>query len=459
MYNYNSIDYDSYWYRDMYDDFRMQSSKYSTRTKSKVIVESAFRYTSSHARTRIDPLVFSRGSGPFLKDVDDNVFLDFASGIYVTNLGHSHPKIAEAISIEASKLMNCHDYMTPVKAAYLEKLSGRTNNIFDNIHFYDNGTTAVEIAIKMARSITGKHEVVSFFTGHHGKTAGSASLGRLTANHGVSRLPGFYLLPHPNPYRPIWMKQDGSIDVDAYISFYELFLKESTSGQIAAFIIEPIQGWGGGIIPPDEFLPRLKKFCEARDILLITDEILTGCGRTGEWFCTDHWDTHPDITLLGKGLGNGFPMSAVLTHKKYSDAIERIGPSTTFGGNPMACGAGLATLEVFEDESFVGNSKKIGKYLLSGLTKLMEKYEIIGEVRGKGCLLALEFVKDRKTKEPFNEVLELFFRECLRRRLNPGVPVINLIRIAPPLIVDKEMVDCALSIMDESLEIVTDKYC
>ena len=149
----------------MYDDFRMQSSKYSTRTKSKVIVESAFRYTSSHARTRIDPLVFSRGSGPFLKDVDDNVFLDFASGIYVTNLGHSHPKIAEAISIEASKLMNCHDYMTPVKAAYLEKLSGRTNNIFDNIHFYDNGTTAVEIAIKMARSITGKHEIISFIRG------------------------------------------------------------------------------------------------------------------------------------------------------------------------------------------------------------------------------------------------------------------------------------------------------
>jgi 4-aminobutyrate aminotransferase-like enzyme len=459
MYNYNAINYDAYWYKAMYDEFRIQDPESSIRRRSKLIANSAFNYTSSHQRTRLDPIVWARGSGPFLKDVDGNIFLDFASGIYVTNLGHAHPKIAEAVSIEASKLMNCHDYMTEVKAAYLEKLSVRTNNVFENIHLYDNGTTAVEIAIKIARSITGKHEVLSVFSGHHGKTAGSASLGRLTANHGLSRLPGFYLLPHPNPYRPIWMKQDGSLDVDAYISFYELFIKESTTGQIAAFVIEPIQGWGGGIIPPDDFFPKLKKFCKSRDILLIIDEILTGCGRTGEWFCTDYWDISPDITLLGKGLGNGFPMSAVLTDKRYSDAVEKIGPSTTFGGNPMACGAGLATLEVFEDESLLGNSKKIGKYLLSGLTRLMEKYEIIGDVRGKGCLLALEFVKDRKTKEPFNEVLELFFRECLKRGLNPGVPVINLMRVAPPLIVDREMVDTALSIMDESLEIAMDQYC
>jgi len=459
MYNYSDIKYDKDWYKDVYEKFLAQDWNVLKKEGGTTswVVNKYLKYTTSHGRTKINPLVFVSGSGPFLIDEDDGIYLDFGSGIYVTNLGHSHPKVCEAISIEAKKLMNCHDYLTPVKATYFEKLSHASGGEFDNIHLYDNGTTAVEFAIKTARAITGKYEIISCFSDHHGKSAGSASLGRISSIDNTSRLPGYYLVPRPNPFRPIWVDDKGLIDIDAYFNFYDLFIKESTTGQIAAFIIEPIQGWGGCIIPPDDFFPKLKKFCNERGMLLIVDEVLTGCGRTGKWLCTDHWNVQPDIVLMGKGIGNGFPMSAMLTSSEYSDTLSKLSPSTTYGGNPMACGAGLATLEVYEEEKIIDNSTQIGANLLAGLMVLKDKYTFIGDVRGKGSLLAIEFVKDRISNEPFNEVTELFYNECLKRRLIPGIPVVNLIRIAPTLNVDDILVNHALSIMDESLNIVSEK--
>jgi 4-aminobutyrate aminotransferase-like enzyme len=454
MVDYSHIQYNQDWFKESYDKYFNQDSSNERNKTSCQVIDNCLKYTSSHGRTKIKPLAFESGSGPFLSDVDGNVYLDFGSGVYVTNVGHCHPKVSQAISIEAQKLMNCHDYITPIKAAYFEKLSKQFKGAYDNIHLYDNGTTAVEMAIKAARAITGKYEIISCFSDHHGKTAGSASLGRLSAIDNTARLPGYYLVPRPNTYRPMWVDSEGVIDTDQYLSFYDLFIKESTTGNIAAFLLEPIQGWGGGIMPPDDFFPKLRKFCDDRDMLLIIDEVLTGCGRTGKWLCLEHWNVKADILIMGKGIGNGFPIAAMITTSNHSDQISKIGPSTSFGGNPMACGAGLATLEVFQDESILENSVIVGDYLLNELLKLKNKYSFIGDVRGKGCLLAIEFNDSGLTGEM---ITNLFYHECISKKLIPGIPVINLIRIAPPLIVDKVTMDHAISIIKDSLEVVLKK--
>lgn len=451
MYNLKDIKYDPNWYQDSLSKFYKQRTIECKKEISLSIIEKSYKYTTCHGRVKIAPLVFEAGCGGILKDVDGNLYLDFGSGIYVTNLGHSHPKISEAVARQAKTLMNCHDYMTPVKAVYMEKLANAIGGGFNNIHLYDNGTTAIEFAIRAVRAITGKHEIISCFSDHHGKTMGSSAVGRVSQINGPTRLPGFYMVPRPDPYRPIWKKKDGTIDTDAYIEFYDLFIKESTTGEVAAFILEPIQGWGGTIIPPDDFFPKLKDYCQKKQILLVIDEILTGSGRTGKWLCMDYWNVRPDIVILGKGIGNGFPMSALLLKEEYAWAMEKIAPSTTFGGNPMACAAGLATLEVLEEDDIMVRAEKTGKYLLEKLIQLKEQHPMIGDVRGKGCLLGLEFVRDRKTKIPINEASGKLYQECLKRKLIPGIPVIHLLRLAPPLILDEEAVDTAVSILDESL--------
>ena len=395
--------------------------------------------------------MFQSGCGPILFDADGNAFLDFSSGIYVTNLGHAHPKISEAVARTAKELMNCHDYMTPVKAAYMERLAGVLGEDLSYIHLYDNGTTAVEFAVRAARAITGKHEILTCFSDHHGKTLGAASLGRISQVVGPTRAPGFYLVPRPDPYRPLWKKSDGTIDTDAYLSFYDLFVKETTADNLAAFLLEPIQGWGGTIVPPDDFFPKLSAWCKAKGMLLITDEILTGSGRTGTWLCADHWGVRPDIALLGKGIGNGFPMSAMITRREYASAINKIAPSTTFGGNPMACAAGLATIEVMEADGVLENVRKMGDLVLDMLRDIKERHPIVGDVRGIGGLFGIEFVKDRLSKEPYSQVSELVYKECMRRKFIPGIPVVHLIRIAPPLNVSEDVLRHGMQVLEECI--------
>ena len=451
MYDFKDVKYDANWYKESLERFFQERTNALKKDRSPLFVERGYRHTACHGRIRIEPLVFEEGCGSILTDVDGNHFLDFGSGIYVTNLGHAHPKVSEAVARYAKKLMNCHDYMTPVKASYLERLSDAIGGQFNNIHLYDNGNTAIEFAIRAVRAITGKHEIISCFSDHHGKSMGSSALGRVSQVNGPTRLPGFYMVPRPDTYRPIWKKSDGTIDTDAYIDFYDLFIKESTTGNVAAFILEPIQGWGGTIIPPADFFPKLSDYCKRKNILLVTDEILTGSGRTGKWLCADHWGVRPDITVLGKGIGNGFPMSALLINEAHARVMDKIAPSTTFGGNPMACAAGLATLEVMEEENIMERAEEIEVYLMGNLKQLKSSHPIIGDVRGKGCLLGIEFVKDREAKTPLLEASGKIYEECLKRKLIPGVPVIHFLRLAPPLITEREAIDVAVSILDESL--------
>ncbi len=210
------------------------------------------------SQVKLHPVCFKEGFGVTLTDVDGNTYIDFSSGIYVTTLGHCHPKISQAVAKAANTLMNCHDFTTPVKTELLEKLVAVLPGGLNGVQLYDSGTTAVEAAIRAARAHTGKHEFLGFMMDFHGKSGHSVSLAKMNATNGAGRAQGFYMLPKPYPYRPLFKKADGTIDTDAFIDYYEYFVDNATTNQIAAVVIEPIQGWGGSVIPPDDFMPKLQ---------------------------------------------------------------------------------------------------------------------------------------------------------------------------------------------------------
>jgi len=354
------------------------------------------------SQVRLFPVVFEKGYGCTLTDVDGNVYLDFSSGIYVTTLGHCHPKVSEAVQKAAGTLMNCHDFTTPLKVKLLEKLMEILPDELGGVQLYDSGTTAVEAGLRVCRAATGRNEFLSCFGDFHGKTGHSVSLARMKPVYGATRAPGFYMLPRPNPYRPHFTKADGSIDTDAYLKFYDEFIVEGTTGQVAAIVLEPIQGWAGSIFPPDDFFPKLRSWCDERGILLFADEVLISMGRTGTYLAMEHWDTVPDVVTLGKGLGNGFPVTAMIVRKEYADTVETISASTSYGGNPMACAAALASIEAVQEEGLLENAKRLEEYFLKRLAQMHEEHPIIGHVRCKGCLMGIELVKDRQSKEPFD---------------------------------------------------------
>lgn len=401
-------------------------------------------------QVRLFPVVFSEGKGCTLKDVDGNKYIDFSSGIYVTNLGHCHPKVSEAVGRWAKRLMNAHDFTTPVKVELLEKMQEILPDDYGGIQLYDSGTTAVEAALRTCRAATGKHEFISCFCDFHGKSGHSVSLARINPLYGPTRAPGFYMVPRPDTYRPWWARSDGSLDTEKYLEFYDKFIKEGTTGQIAAIVLEPIQGWGGTIMPPDDFFPKLRAFCDERDILLVADEVLTSMGRTGKYLCMEHWDVIPDIVTLGKGFGNGFPVTAMVVKEKYAEAVDKISASTSYGGNPMACAAALASIEVIEEEGLLAHSTELGEYFSKRMADWTEKYPIVGDTRCKGCLLGVELVKDKTSKEPFDEAGRMVYQKAFAKGL-AWIPAGHILRMSPPIIMPKDVAVKAMDIIEETI--------
>ena len=402
------------------------------------------------SQVRLCPVVFEKGHGVTLTDVDGNRYLDFSSGIYVTTLGHCHPKISEAVAEAARTLMNCHDFNTPVKVELLEKLAAIQPWDLTGMQLYDSGTTAVEAGLRVCRAATGKHEFISCFMDFHGKTGHAVSLGKMSPSNGPGRGQGFYLVPRPSPYRPMFTTADGEIDTDAYLDFYDEFIEVATTGQVAAFVLEPVQGWGGSVVPPDDFFPKLRSLCDARGILLMADEVLTSMGRTGKYFCMEHWDTAPDVVTLGKGFGNGFPVTAMMVSERHKESINAISASTSYGGNPMACAAALASIEVIEDEGLLDHALSLGEFFMRRMRQMRENHEIIGDVRGLGCLLGIELVKDRETKEPFEEAGRLVYRRAFEKGL-AWVPAGHILRMSPPIVMQEEVAARGMDIIEEAI--------
>jgi 4-aminobutyrate aminotransferase-like enzyme len=401
-------------------------------------------------QVKLHPVCFRSGFGVTMEDVDGNTYLDFSSGIYVTTLGHCHPKISEAVAKAAKTLMNCHDFTTPEKADLLDKLVEILPAGVNGVQLYDSGTTAVEAALRAARAHTGKHEFLSCYMDFHGKSGHAVSLAKMNKANGASRAEGFFLVPRPDPYRPTFSKPDGTIDTNAFINFYEDFIANVTTGQLAAFVIEPIQGWAGSIIPPDDFFPKLRALCDRHQMLLIADEVLTCMGRTGKWLAMEHWDTVADISTLGKGFGNGFPVTAMVAREEIKPAFDKISASTSYGGNPMACVAALASIEVIEEEGLLENALRLERFFLKRMAQMQAEHAIIGDVRAKGCLLGIELVKDRTTKEPFDEAGRMVYQKAFQKGL-AWIPAGHILRLSPPIIMDEEFAAKGMDIVDEAI--------
>jgi 4-aminobutyrate aminotransferase-like enzyme len=421
--------------------------------RSQEVHARAARYMKGYSsQVRLFPVAFESGKGCTLTDVDGNVYIDFSSGIYVTGLGHCHPKVTQAIQKAAGELMNAHDFTTPIKMRLLEKLAeismGEGKKKLTGMQLYDSGTTAVEAGLRLMRAATGKFEFISFHRDFHGKTMGAVGLARLDASQGL-RPPGFFLAPRAYCYRCEFRQTYPQCDL-LCADYIRTVIKEETAGRVAGIVLEPVQGWAGSVVPPDGWIQRLRAICDEYGILLMADEVLTCMGRTGKMFAMQHWDTAPDVMTLGKGFGNGFPVTAMLVGEEHKEVIEKISASTSYGGNPMGCAAALASIEVIQEENLCERAAHLGEILLQRMKRMEISFRIVGEARGLGCLLGLELVKDKQTREPFDEAGKLVYQKAFRKGL-AWIPAGHILRMSPPLIMDDDLAMKAMDIIEESI--------
>jgi 4-aminobutyrate aminotransferase-like enzyme len=258
------------------------------------------------------------------------------------------------------------------------------------------------------------------------------------------------MVPRPNPYRPLWTKADRTIDTDKYLEFYGEYIDRATVNDVAGFVLESIQGWGGSVMPPDDFFPKLRRFCDERKILLMADEILTSWARTGKWLCLEHWDVVPDVVAIGKGFGNGFPVTCVAVREPFKESFEKISASSSYGGNPMACAAALASIEVIEEENLNRRSLHLGELAMKRMTRMMAEHRLIGDVRAKGCLMGIELVKDRQTKEPYEEAGRRVYQKAFAKGL-AWIPAGHILRMSPPVVMEDEALLKGLDMIDEAI--------
>jgi 4-aminobutyrate aminotransferase / (S)-3-amino-2-methylpropionate transaminase / 5-aminovalerate transaminase len=400
-------------------------------------------------------LVLKDGRGAVVRDVDDNLFVDFSSGAVVANLGHAPEPVADALATESHRLMHFFDFASPVRADFFAALAQTLPPELQTFQMYSTGAEVVEAALRLAKSYTGNYEVLSFQQAWHGRTLGAMSLmGGFPLKRGYGPFaPGVLQAPNPNCYRcPLDLDRD-RCDV-ACRRLVDRVYEQAGEQRLAAVIVEPVQGVGGVIPFPPEFLAHLRDLCHRTGALLIFDEILTGVGRTGPMWAFEATGVVPDVLLAGKGLAGGYPISLIASRREILDAgpFGRPGAgASTFASGNMACAAGLAVLGMLEDGSILENGRRVGATLLAALRDLAEHHHLIGDVRGVGMLLALELVTDRAAKTPITPDTARRLVTGLARR---GVLVAgggSVLRITPPLVIAEEMALAAVALLDDAL--------
>jgi 4-aminobutyrate aminotransferase len=422
---------------------------------AKAIIERDARVVSS-SYTRDYPLVISRGEGVFVEDVDGNVFLDCTAGIAVVSTGHSHPDVVRAIVDQAGKFLHMSgtDFYYEPQVRLGEELSAIAPMPGPHRSFFANsGTEANEAALKLAKYYTKRQNVIAFLGAFHGRTMGSLSL---TASKPAQRrgfapfVPGVYHAPYPHCYRcPVNATPDACAAECLRFIEEQIFVHLVSPDEIAAIMVEPIQGEGGYIVPPDVFHLRLRELASRDGILLIVDEVQSGMGRTGKMFAIEHTGVAPDVVTAAKGIASGLPLG-VATARSEVLSWPPGTHASTFGGNPVACAASLATITLLRN-GLIRNAEVVGAHLLAGAKALMDKHRIIGEVRGRGLMIGIELVRDRATKERAITERDRLVRECFARGLLILGAGQNAIRLSPPLVLTKEQADTALRVLDEAL--------
>lgn len=412
--------------------------------------------------TKSLPVVARRAEGVFVEDVDDNVYLDFAAGISVVNMGHVHPEITARVEEQLHKLWHFAgtDYYYREQVDAAKALTEVTPGRFaKKVFFTNSGTESNEAAIKIAKAYTKRQQFVAFIGGFHGRTQGSLSFTASRAIHHKGlfpSMPGVEHVPFPNPYRnPFGI--DGYEHPDELISrtldFIEryLFSTYAPPENIAAFLAEPVQGEGGYIVPPMNFYRQLKKMLDSHGILLIMDEVQTGFGRTGKFFGSEHFGIEPEVISLAKSIASGIPMGAIVVRDNL-DFPESGLHSNTFGGNVLASVACVATIDAIKKEKAVENSEKMGKVLRKRLLELQEKYHQIGDVRGLGLMQAVDFVKDRKTKEPDTKLRDRIEYTAFQNGLLTLSTGLSAIRLIPPLIVNESQINMGVEALEKGIK-------
>ena len=411
------------------------------------------RAVVSHAYGRVADFVMDYGRGSEVFDVDGNRYIDFVSGIAVNATGHSHPHVVRQIQQQAEKFLHISsDY-------YHEswvKLSERLNEIapFDedaHIFLGNSGTEAIEAAIKLARYHTGRTQFIGFMGGFHGRTLGALGFtaSKTVQRRGFMPIQGVTHVPYPYTYRPALAMQPEDEDYgETVVNYLEkmVFKNLVAPEDVAAILVEPIQGEGGYVVPPASFFPQLRELCNRHGILLIVDEVQTGVGRTGRWWAIEHWGVEPDIVCTAKGIASGVPLGGIIARQSVS-TWPTSAHGNTYGGNPLAMVAALATLDVLENGG-IQNAAAQGDHMLARLEEMAARHPSIGEVRGKGLMIGVEFVQDKASKAPAarirNRIVELAFEHGL---LLMGCGA-NSMRLIPPLVIERSLVDEGLEIFD-----------
>lgn len=430
--------------------------------RSKQIVEQEERHMAPGLQSiaLYSGLAMAQGKGCTLVDEDGNEYIDFIAGIGVGSVGHCHPHYVDALKRQAERL-TFGSFTTETRSRFLELLASLTPEGLTRIQLFSGGAEAMEAAFRLAKSATRRFEFIGFWGGFHGKTGGVLGLlGDNFKQHLGPFMPGLYVSPYANCYRcPLNLKYP-----DCGIACAEHLrdvIRYQTQGEIAAIVVEPMQGTAGNVIPPEGFLRAVQAIAKEHDALIIFDEMLTGFGRTGKMWGCDHDGVVPDVMTIGKGMGSGFPVSGLISTDELTRAkpfANPSGSSSSYGGNPLGAAAGLASLEIILKEDLVANAERVGAIMLARLEALKEKYRFVGDVRGKGLMLGVELVKDRATKELLSpEVTRALFHECLRRGL-VAMCYSPVIRINPPLVVTEQTALDGLAILDEAMAAVAKEW-
>jgi 4-aminobutyrate aminotransferase len=410
----------------------------------------------SPSYTRGYPLVIASGTGSAVEDVDGNVFLDCAAGIAVNSTGHSHPDVVKAITEQAQKFLHMSgtDFYYEPQVRLAEELASITPIRGGVRSFFGNsGTEAIEACLKLSKYSTGRQNIIAFFGAFHGRTMGSLSL---TASKAIQRrgfgpmLPGVYHAPFPDRYRaPLGADAESCAEMCVDFIEHQLFTHLVSPDEVAAIVVEPIQGEGGYIVAPDEFLQRLRELTTKHGMLLVADEVQSGMGRSGKMFAIEFTGVEPDMMAIAKGIASGLPLGVAVARAGVM-AWPPGSHASTFGGNPVSCAAALATIALLKDH-LVANAATVGAHLMAGLRALADKHPLIGDVRGRGLMIGVELVRDRQTKERATSERDAVVSAAFAKGLLVLGAGKNAVRFSPPLVLTRTEADTAIRIFDEAL--------
>lgn len=427
-------------------------------TRSKAVVARDRDVYTAASKIPYFPLVVDRGHGSTIVDVDGNEYLDFLTSAASLNTGHAHPKIVAAVKAQAEKFLNytvVYAYHEPA-VDLAEKLIGIVPvPAPKKVTYGMSGSDANDGTIKLLRRATGRPKILAFLRSYHGSTYGAATLSAVALNmtRGLGPMvPDIYHVPFADCYRCPYGQTYGKCGFECVSHIESLFDSVLPADEVAGMILEPIQGDAGIVVPPPEFMQGLRRICDEHGILFVSEEVQSGMGRSGKWFAIEHWGIEPDVVVLGKALGAGMPLSGIVARQELMDAWELPAHLFTNGGNAVCCAAALANIDVIEEEHLVERAASVGKQIMARFRDMQKRYELIGDVRGKGLMIGVDLVKDRETKERARDEAAKVCMRCYEKGLILSFFSSSVLRIAPPLVITDTEVEHALGIIEESIQ-------